>query len=649
MPRTFQATVALIITLVALSLLTIVNVWQTNTAEHKVNELTKELKALQSMTQEVKDQLARGVAVSGQAPTNSGSSGAAGSGWSDPYAAEFDKPGNLLKAATDELIFPGAKQGGTLRRSLGDDMKGFNWLIESSVDVSNLQMLVHNQLTRRDMKNPDNFVSDLAYKVEVNDDYTEYIFHLRKGVMWQVPPLPDINDPKWSWLREPRELKAEDCVFTFELLKNPQVEAASIKSYFEDMDRAEVIDDYTFKVIWKKKTYQSLSATLEMYPLPKWLFTKDQTGADLPKETLGTKFNEHWSSRYPIGTGPYRFVDYEKGIGLKLIRNERYFGQKPPIERIHFDIIKDPEQNLLRIKADKLDVSGLSPAQYNTEVLTNKRSDFNTDKIKHQIADRLAFYYIGWNADNAIFADKLVRRAMTHAFNREGIIKSVYFDLGVIQTGALYYDHPGNDPDIKPHPFDLAQAGKLLDEAGWKDSDGDGIRDKVLDGRKTKLEFTIMSYQGSKEWNSALSVFKEDLRKIGVSMDFSPVDWPTMQKKMNEKKFDAFTGGWGLSWDSDMYQIWHSSQADEATGSNRVAFRNKRADEIIMQLRATFENDTRIGLLREFHRILHDEQPYTFFFAPKGVLAWQPRVKNVVVQKIRPQYYELPWYIDQSQ
>jgi ABC-type transport system substrate-binding protein len=237
---------------------------------------------------------------------------------------------------------------------------------------------------------------------------------------------------------------------------------------------------------------------------------------------------------------------------------------------------------------------------------------------------------------------------MTYAFNRQGIIDSVYHKLGVIQTGTLYYDHPGNDPSVKPYPFDLEKARGILDEAGWKDTDGDGVRDKVIDGQKKKLDFVIMSYQGSKEWVNTLSVFKEDLRKIGVAMDFSPVDWPTMQKKMNEKKFDAFTGGWGLSWDTDMYQLWHSSQADEPNGSNRVAFKNKRADEIIMTLRGTFDPAERLKLLHEFHRILHDEQPYTFFYAPRSVLAWQPRVKNVVVQKIRPQYYELPWYIDES-
>ncbi|MFB6372448.1 MAG: peptide-binding protein, partial [Bradymonadaceae bacterium] len=80
-------------------------------------------------------------------------------------------------------------------------------------------------------------------------------------------------------------------------------------------------------------------------------------------------------------------------------------------------------------------------------------------------------------------------------------------------------------------------------------------------------------------------------------------------------------------------------------GSNRVGFRNDRADELIEKLRKTFDRDKRIKLMHEFHKILHEQQPYTFFYAPKAVFAWQPRLKNVVFQKIRPQTYSLPWFI----
>ncbi|MEC9443428.1 MAG: ABC transporter substrate-binding protein [Myxococcota bacterium] len=648
MPRTFQATVALIVTLIVIGLLTIINVWQTNQTEAKLVKLTQAIDNLNVAQRDIQDQLKRGVAVSGDANGNAGGAVTKDGKWADPYADQIGKGDNILKVATDDLIADNGVEGGPLREAISSDPKGFNWLTENSVDVSNLQELVHDTFARRDFKDPDTFVPRVAYKIEVSPDYKVYTIHLREGVYWQVPPHPEISSDKMKWMREPRELTAEDAAFTFEMIKNPQVEAGSLRNYFEDMEKVEVVDKYTLKVIWKKKTYQSMSATLSMYPMPKWLYTKNEDGTDIDKATLGLKFNSHWASQYPIGTGPYRFAKYEKGVGIWLERNESYWGEKPHVTSIERLIVKDNEQRLLKLKADEIDFTALTASQYNTEILKGKDTPFTRNEINHKIVDRFAYYYIGWNADRPMFADKRVRRAMTHAFNRQAIVDNVFFKLGTIQTGPYYYKHPANDPSVQPLGFDLDKARALLDEAGWKDTDGDGVRDKVINGEKIKLEFQIMAYANSPEWASSLSIFKEDLRKVGVSMDFSPLDWPTMQKKMNEKKFDAFTGGWGLSWEIDPYQLWHSSQADEAQGSNRVAFRNKRADEIIVELRKTFDADKRLELAQEFHRILHEEQPYTFFFSPQSVAVWQPRLQNFQVQSIRPQFYPLPWYIDQS-
>jgi ABC-type transport system substrate-binding protein len=234
---------------------------------------------------------------------------------------------------------------------------------------------------------------------------------------------------------------------------------------------------------------------------------------------------------------------------------------------------------------------------------------------------------------------------MTHALNRKGIIENILHGLGELQTGPFYYKHPANNPKVKPYKFDLDKARSLLNEAGWTDKDGDGTREKKIDGETREFKFTLLAYK-KPTVRSYLKIYRQDLRKIGVQMRPSPVDWPTMQKKMNQKEFDAYTGGWALAWGIDPFQIWHSSQADIPKGSNRVGFRNDRADEIIEKLRKTFDKDKRIELLREFHMIVHEKQPYTFFYAPKAVYAWQSELQNVEFQKIRPQNLSLPWYFN---
>jgi ABC-type transport system substrate-binding protein len=639
MPRTFKATIVLIVTIGLLAVVTIINVFQTNATEETVRDLQQKVDALSATNSEILQKLESGVAVAGGAASSSG-------GASDgKYAAALNDPDNILSKQTDLMVPANAKMGGTLRRTLRDTPKGYNWLTENSVDVANLQFIVHSTYARRDFNNPDNYVGDLAYKVTVNDDFTEYVVHLKEGVYWHVPNV-DFSEPKNEWLKEPRELTAEDAVFFFEMIKNDQVEAGSLKNYYEDMEKAEVVDKYTFKVTWSKKVYHSMDMTIGYYPLPKWIFTKDEEGNDLPEETLGLKFNNHWASKLALGTGPYRLLESKAGERVVLERNDRYFGKTFPFDRIEFQIVKDPEAAFLKLKADEVDFTGIPPTRYKSEIKeANPNSPFKKGDLEYRIVDRFAYYYLGWNADNPLFADKKVRLAMTHALNRPGIVQQVFNGLGTIQTGPYYYKHPAMDPSVQPYGFDLEKAKTLLDEAGWRDTDGDGIRDKMVNGEMKKFEFTVLAYD-SPAWRSSLSVFKEDLRKIGIQMSPQVVDWPTMQKKMDEKKFDAFTGGWGLSWLIDPYQIWHSSQADTPKGSNRVGFRNKRADEIIDTLRVTFDDDERIKLLREFHRIVHAEQPYTFFFSPQDVVAWQPRLENVVINTTRPQFTPLPWYID---
>ena len=640
MPRTFKATIALIVTLIVLVIVTILNVWQTNSAEEDLIALRQKVEALSETNAEILQKLERGVAVSGQAQSQSEQDG--------KFAKALDDPNNLLEAPTKPFIPANAEKGGTLRRYLSSTPKGFNWLTENGADVSELQEYAHNVFARRDYENPDKWIPELAYKVEVSDDFTEYTVHLRDDVYWQVPSNVDLSDPKFEWLAKPRKLSAEDAVFFFEMVKNPKVQAGAIKSYYKDLDHAEVVDDNTFKVVWKKKVHQSKEFTLGMYPLPKWLYTKTKEGEDIQEATLGTKFNNHWASRHPVGTGPYKIADIEKDKRILLERNDDYWGTEPPIEEIEYQIIKDPNTAYLRLKGGELDLTPLPPPVYRQEVVeAGPQGPFNTGALEYRIVDRPVYYYMGWNNDSKLFSDRRVRLAMTHALNRKDIIDNVLNGLGKPLTGSFLPGHPANNPDVELYRFDLDKARKLLEEAGWKDTDGDGVREKTIDGKEKEFRFTMLSYDKPTA-RTYLSIFKEDLRKIGVIMKPSPLDWATLQKKMDERKFDAFTGGWALGWSIDPYQIWHSSQADVPKGSNRIGFRNDRADEIIDELRVTFDEDERIELLREFHMILHKEQPYTFFYQLKTAFAWQPHMENVVFQKLRPQDLSLPWWIDQE-
>jgi peptide/nickel transport system substrate-binding protein len=639
MPRTFQATVVLIVVLGLVALMAIISIAMTHQNQKTLLQVQRDMQAVNTSMSRIQTQLERGVAVAGHARGPAG----------DSYADSLDDPDNLLVAANDQLHHPDSVSGGQVRRAMGSDPAGFNWLTENSVDVRDIQYYVHQTVARRDFSNPDNYTPLLAHKVTANEDRTEYIVHLREGVYWQRPNV-DLSNPRYEWLLERREMKAEDLVFFFEMARNPEVEAAHISNYVQDIETVEALDDYTVRITWTRPLYHSMSTVMESYPMPKWLFSRDRDGEEYDPENIPAQFNNHWSVETPIGTGPYRFIRFEAGNFLILERNDDFWGQEPAIERIEYQIIRDPEQQFSRLLSGAIDfVEGVSGPRYRSEIQEGgPQSPFHNGSLEHGIIDSFSYFYIGWNADKDHFSDRRVRKAMSLALNKQGIIDNVFQGLGRVQPGPYYHDHPANNPEIVPLPFDLERAAELLDEAGWIDTTGDGIRNKTIGGEVVPFRFTLVAYNQDavRSW---VAVYREDLRQLGIDMRADFVDWPLMQNRMEEKNFDAFTGGWGLSWGIDLYQIWHSSQADIPRGSNRVGFRNAEADEIIETLRETFDEEDRLALLHRFHTIVHEEQPYAFFYARQEVKAWNPRLRNMVFQRIRPQTYSLPWYIVESE
>ena len=156
-----------------------------------------------------------------------------------------------------------------------------------------------------------------------------------------------------------------------------------------------------------------------------------------------------------------------------------------------------------------------------------------------------------------------------------------------------------------------------------RDSDGDGIRDK--DGVAFRFEFLLPT--GSETGEKIATILKEELSRSGIDMSIRKIEWAVFIQSITERKFDAVTLGWSLGVESDPYQLWHSSQAEE--GSNFVGFKNPRADVLIEEAREEFSRPKRIKKYEEFSRILHEEQPYTFLFARKSTVVVHRRFHNV--------------------
>lgn len=617
-------------------------IWQMNSMEKRLIAIDAKVQGFESSLGELENRsFPAGAPVSQDVPD--GSSGA---------SAKYLHPEvpNFLGDETLRYRIPETRTGGILTRWYASEPKTFNGLISSDGELNAAvgYYVFKEMLGNQSKADPNKWVKGLAERIEITDDYKEYTIYLKKGVKWHTPKV-DWNNRRYDWLKGTHYLTARDIKFTVDLILNPQVEAAHLRNYYQDLESVKVIDDHTVVFRWKVKTYNSLSFTVQFEPMPEFLYGYDEDGRPFPKEIAGLKFNNHWYNNRPIGCGPYEFVSYEPGSLLKLRRFEGYHGQKPPIDEIHYLIYPDQKSNVLKIKSKVQDFGTLSATDYREEIVNGKPgSPFQDGKIHNEIYNETGFSYLGWNQEHPIFRDKKVRWAMSHAFNRPYMRKNIFMNLGLPVTGPFYIESPAYDKSIPEVEYNLKKADDLLTEAGWADTDNDGILDKILDGKKTNFEFSMLSTSGSAEWDAAFAIYKEDLMKIGVKMNMKLVDWAVMQKQLEDKNFDAMSGAWGQPWEPDPYQIWHSSQASVPKSSNHISFRNAEADKIIEELRRTFEPEKRAELYHRFHRLVYEEQPYTFVFSRQRCAVWWDHLRRVMFLPLRPYSFSCPWYVDQD-
>jgi peptide/nickel transport system substrate-binding protein/microcin C transport system substrate-binding protein len=236
-------------------------------------------------------------------------------------------------------------------------------------------------------------------------------------------------------------------------------------------------------------------------------------------------------------------------------------------------------------------------------------------KVKTQNDAPKGFNFVGLNLTKELFKDVKVRRALAHLMNRDLMIEKFHYGM-VEKTKAPGLLSEYQSSNLKAIEFDSKKALALLKEAGWADSDSNGVLDKVLGGKKTDLAFDVMI--ATETWNRFMTVFKEDAKKVGVDIRIKQVEWNTFQKLLDEKRYDSFVmawGGGGTQWDPK--QIWHST-SDK--GSNYVSYSNPEVDKIIDEARNTWDRSKRASMLKKVNEFIAADVPYIFLFNPKYTL-----------------------------
>ncbi|MEF2230533.1 MAG: peptide-binding protein [Pseudodesulfovibrio sp.] len=420
-------------------------------------------------------------------------------------------------------------------------------------------------------------------------------------------------------------LTARDVEFTYRLVLDPKTPTA-YRENLKAVSAFRLIDDYTFEVEYEQPFAKAL-VTWAMDILPEHALK----GEDL----LNTRY-----SRAPLGAGPYKLAEWTPGSQVVLTANPDFFEGKPYIDRVVYRMIPDLSTQFLELKAGNLDMMGLAPLQYLYQT-SGPGWDGSFNKFEYLSS---SYAFLGFNMNHPFFKDKRVRQAIDYAIDRRELVKGVLYGLGEAANGPY---KPGTwqyDGAIKPRPYDPDKARALLAEAGWADSDRDGVLDK--DG--VPFSFSIITNQGNTQRIKTGVILQHRLRDVGIVVGLRTVEWAAFIKEFIDKgRFDATILGWNILEDPDIFSVWHSSMAVDG-GLNFTRYRNPELDDLLERGRHMVGIKARKPVYDRVQAILHEEVPYCFLYVPKSLPIVQARVQNITAAPAGIAYNFTRWWIPNS-
>jgi peptide/nickel transport system substrate-binding protein len=457
-------------------------------------------------------------------------------------------------------------------------------------------------------------VPELAERWDRSADGRTYTFFLRKDVTWH---------PKEG--EEPKPFTAEDVIFTYKIMMHPKT-ITPLKVRYEFILAAEKIDDYTVKFTLKRPILNAL-AKFSIKVIPK----------HGPRNPLYLTREDPFV-RNPIGTGPYILKNITAEREIILNANENYFKGRPHIDKLIAKPFAD--QNIM--------TQGLMFNAIDMIVLVNPRDlpEIQGDKrFILQPYNALSYSFFGYNVRNPLLADKLVRKAFTHAVNRQEMLDSFFNSQGTIISGPFAPGSWAYNLDVQPLSFDPEKARALLQEAGFS-RDADGFMQK--DGKRLALSLKVPIEKESEAVKRVVLAFKNYLKNIGADIKVEFKEWQSWKEDVFfEHDFDIIFAIWVFDDSADISSLFHSGEIG-AWKNNFGGYSNPEVDGLINESKLTLDHEKRRTINRKLHAILAEESPYTFLWTLTNYAAYHKKVRRVAIHPYKFFSYADDWFMEEK-
>jgi len=522
----------------------------------------------------------------------------------------------------------------------------------NSVMRSYIFSYTQRTLVRLDLESLD-YIPDLLKELpQSSEDNKTFYFELKDNIRWDDGTLLTANDIEFS-------TKIMLCHLTDNSQIRPNYTSV-IKSVKIDPNNPLKFSMSALDINWTAKTILG-GIYIQQKKLwdPNGIFDNISFEQILSRNFEETEEITDWFNEFNhadngfkpenlTGLGPYKVSEWEPSQYIILNKKESWWGAEDSSiyntafpEKIIFKVIREDASSYLALKNQEIDVT----TNIGTVKLMKLRErEYFNNNYDSDFLNRYGISYIGLNMKpdgikhKPFFVDQKVRRAIAYTIPVDEIIEVMLHGKATRQASNVSPLKKTYNDTLMLIPLDVEKAKELLAEAGWIDSDGDNIRDKMINGVKTPFSFKF-SYMSSPTSKEIVLMMKESMYKAGIVAEPTPMDFSLFYKNAGDHKFDAMLAGWGSSAAySNPMQLWHTSSWANK-GSNFCGFGDAESDALIDEANKTLDYETHKNALLKLQSRIYEDQPYVFLYVTKRKFAIHKRFNN------REMFFEFPGVI----